>query len=83
MRSDELNKFNDGTLNDVQTALHDITSGIRMEYLPSREWSGLDKRWARVMIHNIDKLLFERRLMSNLVKLVSGREYRNDLKLLE
>ncbi|GJU52842.1 hypothetical protein Tco_1226556, partial [Tanacetum coccineum] len=83
MRSDELNKFSDGTLNDVQTALHDITSGIRMEYLPKREWSGLDKRRAHVMIHNIDKLLFERRLMSNLVKLVGGREYRNDLKLLE
>ncbi|GJW27444.1 hypothetical protein Tco_0044319 [Tanacetum coccineum] len=34
MRTDELHKFSDGTLNDVWTALHDITSGIRMEYLP-------------------------------------------------
>ncbi|GKD01568.1 hypothetical protein Tco_1171842 [Tanacetum coccineum] len=63
MRADELHKFSDGTLNDVQTALHDITSGIRMDYLPKWNWSKLDKQRARVMIHNIDKLLFERRLM--------------------
>ncbi|GJU74665.1 copia protein [Tanacetum coccineum] len=43
MRTDELHKFSDGTLNDVRTALHDIASGIRMEYLPNRKWSGLDK----------------------------------------
>nr|GEW14035.1 hypothetical protein [Tanacetum cinerariifolium] len=36
MRTDELHKFSDGTLNDVWTALHDITVGIRMEYLPMR-----------------------------------------------
>ncbi|GJU30349.1 hypothetical protein Tco_1173938 [Tanacetum coccineum] len=37
MRTDELYKFSDGTLNDVQTALHDIAGGIRMEYLPMRK----------------------------------------------
>ncbi|GKC57288.1 hypothetical protein Tco_1084886 [Tanacetum coccineum] len=42
--------FSDGTLNYYQTALHDITSGIRMEYLPKWKWSELDKRRARVMI---------------------------------
>ncbi|GJR56196.1 hypothetical protein Tco_1406717 [Tanacetum coccineum] len=46
MRADELHKFSDGTLNDVRTALHDIAKGIRMEYLPKRKWSGLDKRRA-------------------------------------
>ncbi|GJY87931.1 hypothetical protein Tco_0502559 [Tanacetum coccineum] len=46
MRADELHKFSDGTLNDVRTALHDITKGIRIEYLPKRKWSGLDKRRA-------------------------------------
>ncbi|GJV43102.1 hypothetical protein Tco_1427638 [Tanacetum coccineum] len=50
MRTDELYKFIDGTLNSVQTTLHDITSGIRMEYLPKKKWSNLDKRRARVMI---------------------------------
>ncbi|GKD24762.1 hypothetical protein Tco_1230976 [Tanacetum coccineum] len=34
MRTDELHKFSDGMLNDVQNALHDIASRIRMEYLP-------------------------------------------------
>ncbi|GKE32179.1 hypothetical protein Tco_1451501 [Tanacetum coccineum] len=37
MRTDELHKFSDGTLNDVRTALHDIAAGIRMEYLPMRK----------------------------------------------
>ncbi|GKA68716.1 hypothetical protein Tco_0768633 [Tanacetum coccineum] len=37
MRTDKLHKFSDGTLNDVRTALHDIASGIRMEYLPKRK----------------------------------------------
>ncbi|GKE08899.1 hypothetical protein Tco_1412450 [Tanacetum coccineum] len=34
MRIDELHKFSDGTLNDVQSALDDILKRIRMEYLP-------------------------------------------------
>ncbi|GKC51225.1 hypothetical protein Tco_1073970 [Tanacetum coccineum] len=37
MRTNELHKFSDGTLNDVRTALHDIATGIRMEYLPMRK----------------------------------------------
>ncbi|GJY90255.1 hypothetical protein Tco_0505451 [Tanacetum coccineum] len=41
MRTDELHKFSDGTLNDVQIDLNDIAKGIRMEYLPKRKWSGL------------------------------------------
>ncbi|GKD41907.1 hypothetical protein Tco_1266552 [Tanacetum coccineum] len=48
----ELHKFSDGTLNDVRTDLHDIASGIRMEYLPKRKYSGLDKRRARVIVGN-------------------------------
>ncbi|GKD37234.1 hypothetical protein Tco_1257441, partial [Tanacetum coccineum] len=66
MRADELYKFSDGTLNDVRTALHDIAKGIRMEYLSKRKWSRLDKRRARVMVQDIDKQLYERRLMRNL-----------------
>nr|GEY34749.1 putative reverse transcriptase domain, ribonuclease H-like domain, retroviral aspartyl protease [Tanacetum cinerariifolium] len=31
MRNDELNKFSDGTLNDVRTALDDLLKGIRMK----------------------------------------------------
>ncbi|GKD36294.1 hypothetical protein Tco_1251803 [Tanacetum coccineum] len=54
MHADELHKFSDDTLNDVWTTLHDIALGIRMEYLPKRKWSGLDKQRARVMIQDID-----------------------------
>ncbi|GJV08615.1 hypothetical protein Tco_1346271 [Tanacetum coccineum] len=83
MRADELHKFSDGTLNDVRTALNDIAKGIRMKYLPKRKWSELDKRRAQVMVQDIDKQLYERRLMQNLEKFVGGREYGNDLRLLE
>ncbi|GJT31287.1 hypothetical protein Tco_0911562 [Tanacetum coccineum] len=75
--------FSDGTLNSVWTAFHDITLRIRMEYLPKRKWSGLDKRRARVMIKDIDKQLFQRRIMRNLEKFIGGRDYGNDLRLLE
>ncbi|GJW74727.1 hypothetical protein Tco_0134097 [Tanacetum coccineum] len=37
MRTSELNKFSDDMLNHVRTALHDTTSGIKMEYLPKRK----------------------------------------------
>nr|GEX74819.1 hypothetical protein [Tanacetum cinerariifolium] len=46
MCADELYKFSDGMLNDVRTALHNIVTGIRMEYLPMRKWSNLDKQRA-------------------------------------
>ncbi|GKA26180.1 hypothetical protein Tco_0712289 [Tanacetum coccineum] len=82
MRTDELHKFSDGTLNDVRSALHDIVAGIRMEYLPMRKWSNLDKQMARVMVQDIDKQLYQRRLMqkSKEVSLVKGiRQNRMDL----
>ncbi|GKC42661.1 hypothetical protein Tco_1060383, partial [Tanacetum coccineum] len=37
MRTDELHKFSDGTLNHVRTALNDIDRGIEMDYLPKRK----------------------------------------------
>nr|GEU62136.1 hypothetical protein [Tanacetum cinerariifolium] len=73
----------DGTLVFVWTALHDIASGIRMKYLPKKNQNRLDKRSAQVMIQNIDKQLFQRRLMRNLEKFVGGKEYGIDLRLLE
>ncbi|GJY23065.1 hypothetical protein Tco_0396723 [Tanacetum coccineum] len=46
MRTDELYKFSDGTLNHVRTALNDIATEIQMEYLPKRRWTNQDKRRA-------------------------------------
>ncbi|GJQ95072.1 hypothetical protein Tco_0006211 [Tanacetum coccineum] len=43
MRTDELHKFSDGTLNHVRTTLNDIATGIQMDYLPKRRWSPQDR----------------------------------------
>ncbi|GJZ57385.1 hypothetical protein Tco_0612879 [Tanacetum coccineum] len=83
MRTDELYKFSDGTLNHVRTALNDIATGIQMEYLPKRRWTNQDKRRARVMINAIDRKLRDRRLMRSLEKFVGGRPYGEDLRLLQ
>ncbi|GJW47977.1 hypothetical protein Tco_0079623 [Tanacetum coccineum] len=83
MRTNELHKFSDGTLNHVRTALNDISTGIQMEYLPKRKWSKQDKHRAWVMINAIDKKLRDRRLMRSLKKFVGGRPYGGDLRLLQ
>ncbi|GKB18697.1 hypothetical protein Tco_0852620 [Tanacetum coccineum] len=83
MRTEELHKFSDGTLNHVRTTLNDIATRIQMEYLPKRKWSKQDKQRDRVMINAIDKKLKDRRLMRSLEKFVGGRPYKGDLWLLE
>ncbi|GKE30303.1 hypothetical protein Tco_1445687 [Tanacetum coccineum] len=57
MRSDELYKFSDRTLTRLRTSLDDITNNIRMEYLPKRRWSTLEKKRANIMIKAIEKQL--------------------------
>nr|GEU57761.1 uncharacterized mitochondrial protein AtMg00810-like [Tanacetum cinerariifolium] len=79
----ELYKFCDETLSSVQRVLHDIASNLEMDYLPKRHWSKLEMKRSCIMVKAIDKLFFERRLMHNLEKFVSGRDYENDLRLLE
>ncbi|GJS65233.1 hypothetical protein Tco_0679797 [Tanacetum coccineum] len=83
MRSDELYKFSDGTLIGLRTSLNDITMNIRMEYLPQRRWSSLEKKRAHIMIKAIEKQLKERRMMRSFEKFVGGRHYRTDLRLLQ
>ncbi|GJT16353.1 hypothetical protein Tco_0875059 [Tanacetum coccineum] len=83
MRLDELYKFCDGTLSSVRRVLHDIGSSLKMDYLPKRRWSKLDRKRSRIRIKAIDQHLFKRRLMRNLEKFVSGRDYGTDLRLLE
>ncbi|GJW28531.1 putative retrotransposon protein, partial [Tanacetum coccineum] len=50
IRLDELYKFSDRTLTGLRTSLDDITKNIRMEYLPKRRWSTLEKKRANIMI---------------------------------
>ncbi|GJX89189.1 hypothetical protein Tco_0341203 [Tanacetum coccineum] len=83
MRSDELYKVYDGTLTSVLRVLHDIASSLRMDYLPKKRWTKLDRRRSRIVIKAIDQQLFERRLMRNLEKFIDGREYGEDFRLLE
>nr|GEU55159.1 hypothetical protein [Tanacetum cinerariifolium] len=80
---DTLYKFSDRTLTGLQTLLDDITKNIRMEYLPKRRWSTLEKKRANIMIKAIDKQLKERRMMRSLEKFVGGRHYGTDLRLLQ
>nr|GEV40243.1 retrotransposon protein, putative, Ty1-copia subclass [Tanacetum cinerariifolium] len=83
MRIDELHKFNDGTLNDVRTALDDRLKGIRMKYLPHTIWRKSDKERAAAMIQSIDKQRKTRRIMKSLERFVGGRLYEGDFRMLQ
>ncbi|GJX94588.1 hypothetical protein Tco_0349174, partial [Tanacetum coccineum] len=76
-------EFSDRTLTGLRTSLDNITKNIRMEHLPKRRWSTLEKKRANIMIKVIDKQLKERRLMRSLEKFVGGRHYGTDLRLLQ
>ncbi|GKD99148.1 hypothetical protein Tco_1383045 [Tanacetum coccineum] len=81
MHIDELHKFSDGTLDDVQTALNDRLKGIRMEYLPKIIWRQSDKERAKAMFQAIDKQLKSKRIIRSLEKFVGGRPYCNTPKI--
>nr|GEY44635.1 hypothetical protein [Tanacetum cinerariifolium] len=73
MRIDELQKFSDGTLTDVRTALDDRLKGIRIKYLPQSIWRKSDKDRATAMIEAIDKRLKTRRIMRSLERFIGER----------
>ncbi|GJY30414.1 retrovirus-related pol polyprotein from transposon TNT 1-94 [Tanacetum coccineum] len=83
MHIDELHKFSDGTLNDVWTALDDRLKGIRMKYMPQTIWRQSDRDKVGAMIQAINKQLKTRRIMRSLEKLVGGRPYEGDFRLLQ
>ncbi|GJR33290.1 hypothetical protein Tco_1109522 [Tanacetum coccineum] len=80
MHIDELHKFSDGTLNDVQSALNDTLKRIRMKYLPQTVWRKVDRERVGAMIHAIDRQLKNRRILRSLEKFVGGRLYGGDLQ---
>ncbi|GKE91455.1 hypothetical protein Tco_1572550 [Tanacetum coccineum] len=73
MRIDELHKFSDGTLNDVQSALDDILKRIRMEYLPQNVWRNIDRERAGAMIQAIDRQLRNRRYEKRSKSKIKGK----------
>ncbi|GKD56830.1 hypothetical protein Tco_1290217, partial [Tanacetum coccineum] len=83
IRIDELQKFSDGTLNDVRTALDDRLKGIRIKYLPQAIWRQSDRDKVGAMIQVIDKQLKTRRIMRSLGKFIGGRPYEGDFQLLQ
>nr|GFC57371.1 hypothetical protein [Tanacetum cinerariifolium] len=83
MQIDELNKFSDGTLDDVRNAFDDRLKGIRMQYFPTIIWKRGDKDRAAAMIQAIEKMLKTRRIMRSLEKFVGGRLYEGDLRMLQ
>ncbi|GKB61860.1 hypothetical protein Tco_0918046, partial [Tanacetum coccineum] len=48
-----------------------------------KERGNLDKKRSRIMVKDIDRQLMERRLMRSLEKFIGGREYGEDLRLLQ
>ncbi|GKC25439.1 hypothetical protein Tco_1027589 [Tanacetum coccineum] len=80
MRIDELHKFSDGTLDDVQIALNDRLKEIRMQYLPQTIRRQRDKENARAIIQAIKKKLKTRRIMRSLKKFVGGRPYEDHVE---
>ncbi|GJW76987.1 hypothetical protein Tco_0138669, partial [Tanacetum coccineum] len=82
----ELYKFSDGTLISVWDKLKDMDNNLKIGYnsvMPRKRWSYLDKKRSRIMVKDVDRQLLERRLLRSLEKFVGGREYREDLRLLQ
>nr|GEX20287.1 hypothetical protein [Tanacetum cinerariifolium] len=83
-RSDISNRTPYTAYNNRQGIIYvDKYNRNRMDYLPKRRWSNLDRQRSRIMIKAIDKLLLERRLMRILEKFIGGRDYEEDFRLLE
>nr|GFB72339.1 hypothetical protein [Tanacetum cinerariifolium] len=82
-RIDELQKFSDGTLNDVRNALDDRLKGIQMKYFPTTIWRRGDKDRAAAMIQAIKKMQKTRRIMRSLEKFVGRRLYEGDFRMLQ
>nr|GEW07371.1 hypothetical protein [Tanacetum cinerariifolium] len=63
-----------------------MLNNLEMGYtsvMPRRRWSNLDKKRSCIKVKAIDHQLLERRLMRSLEKFVCGREYGEDLRLLQ
>ncbi|GJW71530.1 hypothetical protein Tco_0128447 [Tanacetum coccineum] len=81
-RSDISNRTPYTTYNNPQGIIYLQNLG-RMYYAEDKIGGNLDRQRSRIMIKAIDKLLLEIRLMRSLKKFVGGRDYGEDLRLLE
>ncbi|GJS43363.1 hypothetical protein Tco_0568406 [Tanacetum coccineum] len=79
-----MKKYDYGHLEEIEVLMaRSIMFGLLYQRRLMRKWSNLDKKMAWVLVQDIDKQLYQRRLMRNLEMFVGGRIYEKDLKLLE
>nr|GEV02887.1 integrase, catalytic region, zinc finger, CCHC-type, peptidase aspartic, catalytic [Tanacetum cinerariifolium] len=81
MRADELYKFSDETLKNVQDEIHHRVLNFCLGYndeMSRRKWMNIDKKRSQLM----DKQMRERRIIRNLERLVGARELEMDYKLM-
>ncbi|GJV95424.1 retrovirus-related pol polyprotein from transposon TNT 1-94 [Tanacetum coccineum] len=74
-----------GTLNKVRDELHHRILDFRLGYndkMSRRKWTAIDKKRSELMVELIDKQMRERRIIRNLERLVSAREFELDYKLM-
>ncbi|GJY14458.1 hypothetical protein Tco_0384880 [Tanacetum coccineum] len=86
MRADELHKFSDDTLILVRDTLDQMLHELHLGYnsaIRRRLWNILDQQRTRIMIKAINQKLLDRRIMRSLEKFIGGREYGEDLRLLQ
>ncbi|GJR29719.1 hypothetical protein Tco_1105951 [Tanacetum coccineum] len=86
MHADELHKLSDDTLISVCDTLSQMLHELHLGYnktIRRRQWTSLDQQRTRIMIKAINQKLLDRRIMRSLEKSVGGREYREDLRLLQ
>nr|GEV11540.1 reverse transcriptase zinc-binding domain-containing protein [Tanacetum cinerariifolium] len=85
MRADELYKFSDETLKNVQDELHYRILNFRLGYndeMSRRKWTAIDKKISKLRVELIDKKMRERRIIKNLERLVGAWELKMDYKLM-
>ncbi|GKA73262.1 hypothetical protein Tco_0779478 [Tanacetum coccineum] len=86
MRTEELYKFSDGTLNPVRNTLDQRLKNIKLGYnkvIDRMKWTTIDQKQTRIMIKDINQQLLHRRIIRSLEKFVGGRDYRTDYRLLQ
>ncbi|GJV60411.1 hypothetical protein Tco_1466511 [Tanacetum coccineum] len=85
-RAYELQKFSDVTLISVCDTLSQMLHELHLGYNKTkrrRQWTSLDQQRTRIMIKAINQKLLDRRITRSLEKFVGGREYEEDLRLLQ
>ncbi|GJU52304.1 hypothetical protein Tco_1226018 [Tanacetum coccineum] len=82
----ELHKFSNGALISVHNTLHQMDKDFHLGYnkaMKRRLWTRLDQTQTLIMIKDINQVLLDRRIIRSLEKFVGGREYGEDLRLLQ